>query len=61
MDDAQAKSMMYISEEYKNKVAVRYLSCYNLADICIQMLKAQDLSDANTILAKYLANVSFGI
>ena len=61
MDDAQAKSMLYISEEYKNKVAVRYLSCYNLADICIQMLKAQDLSDANTILAKYLANVSFGI
>ena len=61
MDDAQAKSMLYISEEYKNKVAVRYLSCCNLADIAIHLLAAKDITDANTILSKYLANVSFGI
>ena len=61
MDDAQAKSMLWISEEYKNKLLTRYLSCCNLADIAAWLLKAKDLPDASDILSKYLTNVSFGI
>ena len=61
LDDAQAKSMLWISEEYKNKLATRYLSCCDLAELAAWMLKATDIADAGGILAKYLSNVSFGI
>ena len=61
MDDAQAKAMLWISEEYKNKVAKRYLSCCNLADMVALMMMINNVSDANDVLAKYLANVSFAI
>ena len=61
LDDAQAKSMLWISEEYKNKLLTRYLSCCNLVDIAAWLLKAKDLPDVSDILSKYLTNVSFGI
>ncbi len=61
LDDAQAKSMLWISEEYKNKLATRYLSCCDLADLAAWMLKATDIGDASSVLAKYLSNVSLGI
>ena len=60
-DDAQAKAMLWISEEYKNKVAARYLSCCNLADAVANLTMVENVSDANNVLAKYLANVSFAI
>ena len=61
MDDAQAKAMLWISEEYKNKLATRYLSCCNLADAVAMMTMISNVHDANDLLAKYLSNVSFSI
>ncbi|MCR5850152.1 MAG: chitobiase/beta-hexosaminidase C-terminal domain-containing protein [Bacteroidaceae bacterium] len=61
LDDPQAKAMLWISEEYKNTLATRYLSCCKTADAAAMLLMAKDLHDANDILAKYLANVSFAI
>ena len=61
MDDAQAKAMLWISEEYKNKLATRYLSCCNLADAVAMMTMISNVHDANDLLAKYLSNVSFAI
>ena len=61
MDDAQAKAMLWKSEEYKNKVATRYLSCCNLADAVAMMTMIHNVHDANDVLAKYLTGVSFAI
>ena len=61
MDDAQAKAMLWISEEYKNKLVARYLSCCNLADAVAMLAMINNVHDANDVLSKYFAKVSFAI
>ena len=61
LDDAQAKGMLWTSEEYKNKVAARYLSCCNVANVAILLSMISNVHDANDVLATYLTNVSFAI